>query len=695
MKNNKNKLENPSLPNNKGSPRTSTKVGNISGGKGFAIGPGAKAVVVEIESLINISSLKSIFIQHWTKILITVVFQSCVLMLWISYKNRFLIPNWILIVIMFFLEVSIISSFKMRNSNLRLQYAILFITSLIITLSISASEFIRIKHPSQFHPDTFGVAIAQFGEGPDFRISNRSREVSQVVLQELTRQAKNNPELNFVQIKPIGLIKNQEEAWIDGSRVGADLVIWGQLQEKEDLSIISFSILETPDKVSNPIFARVLPIYEVAATSFFKVGSRDSDELAKGTTTISTFTFGLAHFYKWDFLAATEAFQESLTATTNEQEDDYHYLIYLYNGLSLQRLWKLEEANQYFDKAIEIHPDDPAPWLARAYGNRSLGKLDKARQDALETWNLCNKHIQINSESYVAYFDRAQANEILNDYEAALADYQKVKELAPELYIAYIGVNRALILLGRLPEALQNTQEAIKLAESNNANPAWAYVFLAHIQELMGETQNARFSFETAIDLAPDVDYMHLRYAKFLEQSKNPSDLIDAENVYQTYINVSENKGIAHVDFARFLDNQGRFTDAKNEYRKAIQYNPETVRFWVEYAEFLTRTNQYDEARQAYEKAVILDPGHPYTYSSYGNFLYYQGEFEAAIRVWEIAYILNSENCILLLSLGQAYELLGDLQQSISKYQIAVNQNYRSFPDCQIEAARRLSNFGE
>ncbi|HEX8990412.1 MAG TPA: tetratricopeptide repeat protein, partial [Anaerolineales bacterium] len=476
-----------------------------------------------------------------------------------------------------------------------------------------------------------------------------------------------------------------------GSRIGADLVIWGQLEQSEDQTILSFSVLETPDKISNPMFVRVLPLYEMAATSFFKVGSRQSEEIAKGTTTLSSFTFGLAHYFQWDFVAATEAFDQTLRAAAGSPDDSLHYLTYFYDGLSLQGLQEFEEANQAFEKAIQANPDDPAPRVARAWGYQSLGQIKEGQDEAETAWTLCSKQIQLQPDNYAAYFDRALANEVLKSWDAALVDYQATRDKAPDLYIAYIGIARIQMILHRLAEAAATMREAISLAESKRANPAWAYVYLAVVEERRADPVQARAAFEKAISLAPKVDYMHMRFGQFLETTGSSSDLVNAESEYRVNVDVSNNKAMAHADLARFLARHGRLEEALAEYHTALQYDPQAAGIWTEMAELLAGLDRLDDARAGYDRALELDPGNVYAHLSFGGFLYDQHAYESAIREWEGVRPMDPDNCRLLLNLGQAYELLGAQEHAALLYRQVYADTTEKSQECRDEAARRLT----
>jgi tetratricopeptide (TPR) repeat protein len=675
--------------------RNATTVGNISGGKGFAIGSGAKAIVVEIGSLFNLGVIFTFIRKYWFFLLINIILQAIAIVLWLKYTNRFLIPIWIFLAGILLLELSILTGFGiLTQARFRLRFSLLLAIFIIPLSGIMVSQYNRVINPPKFSHEVFGVAIAQFGEGPDFKRTLKSREISQVVLQQLERQVDENPDLHFVQFRPIGLVKTQAEAIEDGSRIGADLVVWGQLQVSENQTILNFSILETPEKVSNPLFPRILPLYDNAAISFIEVEGQGSEDISKGTTRISAFTFGLAHFFRRDFGAAARAFEEAQEAVFYEgKEDNYHYLIYFYYGLALQRLDKLEQANDQFQKAIDIHPEDPAPWLARAFGNRALGRLEEAQQDARIAFNLCSDRIQLEPEDYVAYYDRAHASEILQDWDAARFDFEMVTEKAPDLYIGYISLARAQIKLNQLEEALRSSQAAIKLAERINENPAWAYMYLGYTYKLLGDVDNARLSFKAAITKGSDVDYLHYQYAQFLESTGNPDDLLAAEEEYQTNIILNSNKALAHSTLADFYARHDRLDEAIVEYRFALQYDQDSANLWTGLANVYSQLNKEDEALDAYKHALEVGPENFFVQASFGNFLLKRGELESAIEQYEIARGLDPENCGLYLNLGLAYDLLDDKEQSEVFYQLAFSSDPQRYKECQAEAAERLMNF--
>jgi len=671
--------------------KDNTTVGDISGGKGFAIGTGARAIVVEIGSLFNLGVIFTFIKKHWLFIFINVLLQAIAIILWLKYANRFLIPFWVFLVGIFLLELSLLAGYGLKTQvKYRLRFSLLLLGIFIIPMaSLITMQYERAVHPPKFQKETFGVAIAQFGEGPEFRNTRQAREISELVYQQLLKQVQENPDMQFIQFRPIGLVSSQKEASIDGSRIGADLVIWGQLQVSENQTVLNFSILETPEKISDPEFPRVLPIYDTVASSFILIEGQGSKDIAKETTRISALTFGLAHFFNWDFGAAARAFENALSVTPFDKDDNYHYFTYLYYGLSLQGLGHLEAANEKFQQAIDIHPEDPAPWLGRAFGNRSLTRMEEAQRDAWVAVDLCSKRIQLEPDDYIAYYDRALANEILINLDASLNDHEQAREKAPDLFIADVSVIRILILQNRFSEAIQTSLDAINKAEKDGGNPAWAYLYLAYSHQQSGDFDDAKTAYEEATDLAPQIPYMHKKAGEFFEEI---GDFQSAEEEFVTLTKVSSNKPWAYSNLAKFYFRQGELEKAVREFRLSLQYDPEAAIVWTGLANVYAEQNRYDDARQAFNQAIKLEPEYFYHHYAYGNFLFTQGELESAIVEWEATRQSGYFDCGLYLNIGNAYELLGDLKQAEVYYREASSISTDENSDCQVEAAKLLEN---
>src|SRR5262249_25598519 len=150
---------------------------------------------------------------------------------------------------------------------------------------------------------------AILGEGSDLRNTDRAKQISDRVINFLQDRAKNDPALGFVKFKQIGLVRSDQEALEDAQRLHADLVIWGQVQINGSDATLQFQVLETPDRVSNPSFPRVMSLIDAPASATIALPDSTSQTIAVQAANLASLTFGLAHFYRWDFPNAARAFQ--------------------------------------------------------------------------------------------------------------------------------------------------------------------------------------------------------------------------------------------------------------------------------------------------------------------------------------------------------------------------------------------------
>ena len=641
--------------------------------------------------LLDLAELFSFARQHWPFLASTIVLQTFSVMIWWRYSDRFAIPVWVFLVWAGLLEISILAGYNARYlPHYRSQFTFGMAASLVMMSGLVSFEAKRVFFPPKFPPDAFGVAIAQFGEGPGSQNTDRAQDISQAVFQQLSQQAQRDPNSQFIQFRPIGLVRSQQEAAADGQRIGADLVIWGRIQVSEERTILNFSILETPDKISNPNFPRVLPLFEPSADGTVVIDSHGTEDISRGTTAISAFTFGLAHFFNWDFRAAARAFEEAPTTSLRE-DDDYRYLLHLYYGLSLQRPGQIVRADEEFQKAITLHQEDPAPRLARAFGLNALGKTSEAQAEAKRAIELCNEKIRIGENVHVAYYDRALAYEILRDWESALADYRAAMQAEPDLFIAQIGVIRMHLALDQTSDAMQEAQAAIELAESTGANPAWPYLYLGYAHARNGNLSEARVAYDQASRLEYGVDWIHYMAGQFYAGTGEPEDLPAAEREFKAMIEVTSDPAWGHSTLADFYAGQNRLEDAIREYQAALQVNREAAGVWVSLANVFYDLERLDAARQAYSRAVEIEPNNFYAQFIYGNFLFEQGELEAAIRHWEAARAIDPRHCGLILNIGRGYEYLGDAAQAEVLYQTILSGQVDPDPECQAEALKRIN----
>ncbi len=129
--------------------------------------------------LLDPDKLFSFVKKHWSFWTISFIFQLFAITIWWLYKDRFVIAFWKLLVSAIFLEAVIITAYNIRiQHDFRKQLFAGMLVSLLSLTGLATFEANRIFNPPAFDPNDFGVAVALFGDGPEFH----NTEVTRVLL---------------------------------------------------------------------------------------------------------------------------------------------------------------------------------------------------------------------------------------------------------------------------------------------------------------------------------------------------------------------------------------------------------------------------------------------------------------------------------------------------------------------------------
>jgi tetratricopeptide (TPR) repeat protein len=158
-------------------------------------------------------------------------------------------------------------------------------------------------------------------------------------------------------------------------------------------------------------------------------------------------------------------------------------------------------------RAIELKPDDPAPWEVRGLAYNAIGEYQKASDDFTEALRLDPNHWEPCLNRAVALFHLKRWNE-------AIADYDKVLQVNPNHFGALGERAQAHYALANFDAAVRDYTKAIELAKDQPFR--FLFCHRAHCYSLMGRYAEARDDYERAIDLRPnDVDALN-NYAAHL-----------------------------------------------------------------------------------------------------------------------------------------------------------------------------------
>jgi len=138
----------------------------------------------------------------------------------------------------------------------------------------------------------------------------------------------------------------------------------------------------------------------------------------------------------------------------------------------------------------------------------------------------------------------------------------------------------------------------------------------------------------------------------------------DAEREYKRAIELNPNYATAHLWYAYFLGNRGRFEESLAESRRAHELDPLSLmaNSTVGWAFYFAR--QYDKAIDHLKKTLDIDP-HFWVANDYLGRAYYQkGMYDEAIVAFQKANVVAPNTPIVIAELGCAYAVSGKKREA-------------------------------
>ncbi len=235
-------------------------------------------------------------------------------------------------------------------------------------------------------------------------------------------------------------------------------------------------------------------------------------------------------------------------------------------GFAYQQIGRLDDAVREYRQAIASHPSS-----AEAYNN--LCSTLQQKGDVAGALTACGEALRLAPTYAKAHFNMGLALRRAGD-ERAIAHLAEAVRLDPNhgdlrggLAAAYNDRGLQLQRLGRVPEAIADHQEALRLrpdfAEAANN--------LGAALQRQGRLDEAAVAFGHAIKAAP----------QFAD---------------------------ARFNFANFLMSQGRAAEAIPHYEAALSVNPRDVSARVNLGVALQRIGRRDAAIEQFREALRIDP---------------------------------------------------------------------------------------
>jgi len=228
------------------------------------------------------------------------------------------------------------------------------------------------------------------------------------------------------------------------------------------------------------------------------------------------------------------------------------YRVFSNYGSILKKLGKLQDAEIFQKKAIELKPD-----FAEAYSNlgnilKDLGKLHEAKSYQM-------KAIELKPDLAEAYSNLGNILKDLGKLHEAEKSLRKAIEIKPYLTNSHYNLGIILFDLYKLKEAESFQRKAIEL----NPNFAEAHCSLGNILKDLGKLQEAEKSLLKAIELKPNFAIAHCTLGSIL---RDLGKLNQAESSHLKAIEIDPDLAEAHLNLSMVLLTKKRFKEGWNQY---------------------------------------------------------------------------------------------------------------------------------
>lgn len=231
---------------------------------------------------------------------------------------------------------------------------------------------------------------------------------------------------------------------------------------------------------------------------------------------------------------------------------------------------------------------------------------------------------------------------------------------------AHEGLAEALIMQGKLPEAL----ESLKRAELLEPGSASIHMKQAQVLTALGRDGDATRQFEESFRLTPYRE--ELVRGMRLQRMGN---LREAERIYRDVLL----RDPENVDALRLLAGIAmrakQWGDAEVLLQKALDIAPDFYQGWMDLGLAHQEQDDIEAALEAYDRAVRLEPGRPGGYAASGTTRAMAGRHDEALDYFDKAIAADDSHPGALAGRGHVQKTIGRQDEAIASYRECIRRN--------------------
>ncbi len=327
-------------------------------------------------------------------------------------------------------------------------------------------------------------------------------------------------------------------------------------------------------------------------------------------------------------------------------------------ALEHQQIGRLDEAEKYYRKALEIDPNNPI--ALHLLGG--LAQQNGQHQEAVEHFIKALKGSPDDAEIHNNLGNSLAA---LGRYEEAARYLQTAVDLNPDYALALNNLGAVLTEADRPEEAIGYIRKSLQLRPDYAA----AYNNLGNAQRKSGKFEEAVESFSEAIKINPDFFEASYNLGVACEREKLFDDAIDA---YRQAIAINPEYIEACYNLGNVYKEMGDLEDARSQYDRVLELNPEHAEAHNNLGMVLYESGQVPEAEECWLAAIRLDPEMAEAESNLANILREAGRTDEAIARYQRAIALRPDHAEAHNNLGVIFSEVDRLRESADCFRSAI-----------------------
>lgn len=266
--------------------------------------------------------------------------------------------------------------------------------------------------------------------------------------------------------------------------------------------------------------------------------------------------------------------------------------------------------------------------------NQSIEKLwvrgEKFKEEGRlkEAIAIYQQLIELDPNLILAYFNLGELMVKQQKWSQAIRNYQKIIELQPNFWQAYSQLGDILLKQQKWHEAITIYRNVIKL----QPNSPWFHNHIGKALLSLKQWQEATKSFSQAIKLNSNVTLFHSNLGQALIGKGHYQEAI---NCYEKALELSPKSAECYLDLGKAWRYKGNFRKAVDCFQKAIQLQPTYVKPYTALQYTKIVADQLDELIALYYKVLEIKPDFPPALANLGDALSKQGKIDLAIQFYQ------------------------------------------------------------